>query len=292
MGYYLLIETVKKVCAMKNRLIQFFIAISLFAFGFAFAQTPPVAPLKAGAPSTEPLLGTGDVIKITVFQNPDLTLETKISELGNITFPLVGNVQLGGLTPTQAQDRIAKMLVDGNFVLKPQVNVQLVQVRSSQISVLGQVLKPGRYPIESNNARISELISIAGGVLPAGADVITLVGKRNGESVKYDIDLAAILQAGRTDQDVIVANGDIIYVDRAPTFYIYGEVQRPGSLRLERGMTLMQALAQAGGVTQRGTVRGIRINRRDANGVVQVIQPNLLDMVERDDVIYIKESLF
>ena len=69
-----------------------------------------------------------------------------------------------------------------------------------------------------------------------------------------------------------VENGDIIYVDRAPTFYIYGEVQRPGQLRLERGMTLMQALAQAGGLTARGTERGIRVHRRDATGAVKILE--------------------
>ena len=94
------------------------------------------------------------------------------------------------------------------------------------------------------------MIAAAGGVVPGGADVVTLVGTRNGEPVKLDIDLPAILQSGRAELDVQVENGDIIYVDRAPTIYIYGEVQRPGQMRLERGMTLMQALAAGGGLTR------------------------------------------
>jgi polysaccharide export outer membrane protein len=87
-------------------------------------------------------------------------------------------------------------------------------------------------------------------------------------------------------------NGDIIYVDRAPTIYIYGEVQRPGQIRLERGMTLMQALAAAGGLTARGTERGIKVHRRDTQGQVNVLEAKPTDHLQRDDVVYVKESLF
>lgn len=244
------------------------------------------------ADKAEPILGPGDVIRVSVYQNPDLSLETRISGSGQITFPLIGSVEVGGSTITGAQEKIAQQLRDGNFVLKPQVNVVLVQVRSSQISILGQVGKPGRYPIETVNSKASEMIAAAGGVLAGGADVVTLVGTRNGKPVKVDIDLPTILQAGRNDLDIVVASGDILYVDRAPSLYIYGEVQRPGVFRLERGMTVMQALAQAGGLTPRGTERGLRVNRRDAKGAVNVLELKMNDLVERDDVLQIRESVF
>jgi polysaccharide export outer membrane protein len=272
----------KHMNLMKLRLI--FAWILAMAMGSsAFAQ----AGNKA-----EHILGPGDVVRITVFQNPDLSLETRISELGQITYPLIGNVQLGGSSVTGAQEKIAKQLRDGGFVLKPQVNILLVQVRSSQISILGQVSKPGRYPIETVNSKVSEMIAAAGGVIPGGADVVTLVGTRNGKSVKFDVDLPAVLQAGKAELDVAVANGDILYIDRAPNLYIYGEVQRPGVFRLERGMTIMQALAQGGGLTQRGTERGMRVHRRDASGAVRVMELKMNDLVERDDVIYVRESVF
>ena len=163
---------------------------------------------------------------------------------------------------------------------------------AGQISILGQVGKPGRFPSEFVWSKVSEMIAAAGGVLPGGADIVTLVGTRDGKPVKLDIDLPLILQNGRADLDVSVENGDIIYVDRAPFFYLYGEVQRPGQQRLERGMTLMQALAAAGGLSARGTQRGIRAHRRDAAGVLHVLELQMNDLVEREDVIYIKESLF
>jgi len=152
--------------------------------------------------------------------------------------------------------------------------------------------KPGRYPIDSASSKVSEMVAAAGGVVPGGADVVTLVGARNGEPVKLEIDLPAILQAGRSELDVPVENGDILYVDRAPSLYIYGEVQRPGQLRLERGMTLMQALAAGGGLTPRGTERGIRVHRRDASGQVRILELRLIEHLQRDDVVYVKESLF
>jgi polysaccharide export outer membrane protein len=260
------------------------------------AQTPPLRPAAAPASSpvagAEPKLGIGDTVRVTVYQNPDLTVESRVSEAGQINMPLIGAVTIGGLTVPASQTLIERLLRDGGFVIRPQVTVQTLAIRSSQVSVLGQVAKPGRYPIEQVGIKVSEMVAIAGGVVPGGADVVTLVGTRNGQPFKRDIDLPQILQAGKADLDEVLANGDVIHVDRAPIYYIYGEIQRPGQFRLERGMTLMQAMAQAGGISARGTERGIRINRRNEAGELKVVQPKMDDLVQRDDVIYVRESLF
>jgi polysaccharide export outer membrane protein len=256
------------------------------------ADTTKADTTKADTARVETILGPGDVVRATVFQNPDLTVESRISESGQINFPLIGAVTVGGLAIPAAEKRIETLLRERGFVLRPQVTIQVVRTLSSQVSVLGQVGKPGRYPIEMTSSKVSEMIAGAGGVVPGGADVVTLVGTRNGEPVKLDIDLPAILQSGRAELDVQVENGDIIYVDRAPTIYIYGEVQRPGQIRLERGMTLMQVLAAAGGLSARGTERGIKVHRRDTQGQVIVLELKPTDHLQRDDVVYVKESLF
>jgi polysaccharide export outer membrane protein len=275
---------------MRNLLRYLLLALTLCSS--AFAQTSPSASAVPAA-KPEAVLGVGDTLKITVYQNPDLTVDGgRISETGQINFPLIGNVAIGGLTVSAAEQKIAKQLRDGGFVLRPQVSILVGQIRSSVISVLGQVGKPGRYPIETVGAKVSEMVATAGGVVPGGADIVTLVGTRNGRPIKLDIDLPAIMQSGKNELDMPVENGDIIYADRAPTAYIYGEVQRPGQFKLERGMTLMQALAQAGGLTPRGTQRGIKVHRRDASGAVSISELDLNDPVGRDDVIYVKESLF
>ncbi|NBX20375.1 MAG: polysaccharide export protein EpsE, partial [Betaproteobacteria bacterium] len=99
-------------------------------------------------------LGAGDTIRVQVFQNPDLTIETRVSESGIITYPLIGAVPLGGLSVAAAEKKIADALQTGGFIQKPQVNIALIQIRGNQVSVLGQVARPGRFPLETVNTRL------------------------------------------------------------------------------------------------------------------------------------------
>lgn len=237
-------------------------------------------------------LGPGDVVKITVFQNPDLTTETRVSEAGTLTFPLIGTVGAGGNSPNQVEREIAQKLRDGGFVNRPQVNVVVLQFKGQQVSVLGQVNKPGRYPLEQSKNRLTEVVALAGGVTPLAADVVTVVTTENGKEKKISVDLPELLRAGDLSRDAIIKNGDVVFIDRYPVFYIYGEVQRPGQYRLERGMTIMQALAVGGGLTLRGTERGLRISRRDGKGAVASQDAKADEPVLADDVIFVRESMF
>ena len=168
----------------------------------------------------------------------------------------------------------------------------LLQVRAHQASVLGQVNRPGRYALEQTDLRLSDLLAMAGGVALGGADTVVLTGTRNGQPLRVELDLPALFAGGGRDKDLPVENGDVVWVDRQPLVYIYGEVQRPGAMRLERDMTLMQVLAAGGGLTVRGTEKGIRVHRRGGDGKVQVMQPGLDDRVKDGDVVYVRESLF
>lgn len=237
-------------------------------------------------------LGPGDAIRILVFQNPDLTLDTRVSEGGSITYPLIGSVEVGGLTINAAEKRIAKGLKNGGFVQNPQVNIVLNQVRGSQVSVLGQVTRPGRFPLETFNARVSDLLAQAGGIAPTGSDTVILSGIRDGKPFHKEIDFPAIYIQGKQSEDPIVSGGDVIYVHRAPVYYIYGEAQRSGAYRIERGMTVQQALALAGGPTVRGTDDRLRLHRRKADGSVEILSPELSDPIQTDDILYVRESLF
>lgn len=248
----------------------------------------------AGAQERQPeyQIGAGDSIRIVVFQNPDLTVETRVTENGTISYPLIGSVTIGGMTIPAAEQAIANALRAGNFIQQPQVNITLVQIRGNQVSVLGAVGRPGRFPLETFNTRVSEMIAIAGGIATGGADVVILTGTRNGKPLRREIDVAGMFLDDKLDQDIVVAGGDIIYVHRQPLFYIYGEVARAGSYRVERGMTVRQALAQAGGPSPRGTERRLRIYRQRAGAQVEVLTPDLNDAVRTDDVLYVRESLF
>ena len=235
-------------------------------------------------------LGDGDNIRISVFQNPDLSLESRVSENGIITFPLIGSVKIGGLTISAAEQEIARALKAGDFIKKPQVTILLLKNLGNQVSFLGQVGRPGRFPLETFNTRLSEMLAIAGGIAPSGADVAIVTGVRNGEAFRKEIDISAMFLDKSPQDDIVMAGGDMIFVPKQPMFYIYGEVQRPGSYRVERNMTVRQALAQGGGLTPRGTARGIEVYRRGADG--KSISVKLDDPVRPDDVLYMGESLF
>lgn len=257
------------------------------------APTPsPEAAAPAPLVSQDYRLGPGDAIGVQVFQNPDLTVEARVSESGVISYPLVGSVQLGGLSIAEAEKRISDALRNGGYVRSPQVNITLRQVRGNQVAVLGQVNRPGRFPLETFNTRVSDMLAAAGGVTPTGDDVLILTGTRQGKPFRRVIDIPGLFLNQTPEADVVVVGGDTLYVNKAPMFYIYGEAQRPGPYRIERGMTVMQALAQGGGPTARGSQNRLKLHRRSADGTVVETVPQLSDLVRPEDVIYVRESIF
>lgn len=247
--------------------------------------------VQAHADSRE-TLGAGDNIRIMVFQNPDLTTETRVSERGTIVFPLIGEIALSGHTPTAAGARIAEQLKQGDFLKNPQVTVSVLQVRSRQVSVLGHVARPGRYALDDTSSKLADILAQAGGIGPAGDDIVTVMATRGGKIQKLEIDVPGMYRTGDMSQNIEVGNGDTIFVPRAPVFYIYGEVQRAGAYRLEPDMVVMRALSLGGGLTPRGTDRGLRIHRRLPDGALHKLDAKLTDTVQPDDVIYVRESLF
>jgi polysaccharide export outer membrane protein len=270
-----------------NRLIRYVLTLVLaVCAGIASAQP------AAKAPSGDYKLGPGDSIKVQVYQNPDLTVEARVSETGAIRYPLVGNVALGGLSIAEAENRIAQALKAKDILKQPQVNIVLLQVRGNQVSVLGQVQRPGRFPLETNTVRVSDMLAAAGGVTPTGDDVLVVTGTRNGQPFRKAIDIPALFAGTRSEDDILLSAGDTLYVNKAPMYYIYGEAQRPGHYRVERGMTVMQAIAQGGGITSRGSQSRLRLTRTQPDGAVVQTEPRLTDPVQPGDVLFVRESLF
>jgi polysaccharide export outer membrane protein len=259
-------------------------------------QAAPTAPAAASehgsATSGRDTLGAGDSIRITVFQNPDLTTEARLSQGGAIVFPLIGEVTLGGLTAAEAGSRIADQLKRGNFIVNPQVAVSIVQVRSRQVHVLGQLSRPGNYILEDSASRLTDVLTLAGGISATGADTVTVLTNRGGKIERHEIDVPAIFHGGDPSTNIQIENGDTIYVERAPVFYIYGEVQRAGAYRLEPNMIVMQALSLGSGLTPRASERGIGIHRRMPNGKFVKLDAKLTDPILADDIVFVRESLF
>jgi len=260
-------------------------------FSALIAATPAHSQSRDASRSNE-ALGAGDSVRVTVFQNPDLTTDARVSPRGTIVFPLVGEIELGGLTPAQAGNRIADQLRRGGFMVKPQVAVSILQVRSRQVHVLGQLQRPGSYVLEDTGARLTDILTLAGGINGAGADTVTVLTHRDGKAQTWAINLPAIFRGGEGATNIQIENGDTIFVERAPVFYIYGEVQRAGAYRLEPNMIVMQALALGGGLTLRATERGIGVHRRMPNGKFMKLEAKLTDPVQAEDVVVVRESLF
>jgi polysaccharide biosynthesis/export protein len=225
-------------------------------------------------------LGVGDAVRVTVFQQPDLTTEARVDEKGAITMPLVGQVKVAGLTTTAAGGQIAEALKRGKFLNNPQVNVALTTVRSRQVSVLGMVARPGRYALDETSSQLADVIAAAGGVLPTGSETVMIT--RGGKEQRIEL-----LGKGFSLQ-----GGETVYVERAPVFYIYGEVTRAGAYRVEPNMSVMQAIAAGGGITPRGSDRRLKLRRAAADGKWIETDVNLQERVRPDDVIYVKEALF
>ncbi|WP_428312160.1 polysaccharide export protein EpsE [Hydrocarboniphaga sp.] len=272
---------------MKSSLRSYLVQVFLFACAMLLSATGARA-----ADGTEYRLAGGDVIKVSVFQNPDLATETRVSEVGMITFPLIGVIKVGGLTLGEAETEIARRLRSGGFVAEPQVNISMSAVLGNQVSVLGQVNKPGNYPLYNSTLRLSQILAAAGGVAQTGGDIVIVSGQRGNRPFRTQVDVEDLYVTSKLQNDIVVAAGDSIFVPRAQMFYIYGQVQRPGSYMLTRNMTVMQALAQGGGLTQRGTERSLKLSRRSVSGQMEEIKPNMTDLVKPDDVINVGESLF
>ncbi len=250
------------------------------------------AGVGASAVGSEYRLGPGDSIRVQVFQSPDLTVEARVSETGTISYPLVGSLTLGGLSLGEAEQRIAAALREGRFLKAPQVNINLLQVRGSQVAVLGQVARPGRFTLETANVRASEMIAAAGGVTPLGDDAVVVTGVRDGVPFRRVIDIPRLFTGDASQDDIVLKAGDALFIPRAPVYYLSGEAQRPGPYRIERGMTVMQALAAGGGITPRGSQNRLRLHRAGPDGAVVQSTPQLTDPVQPNDVLFVRESLF
>ena len=246
------------------RLILFL--LSFVAAGAAYAQADK--------------LGNGDAVRVTVFGQPELLTEGRISDKGDIALPLVGEVKISGLSAADAGTRIAEAYKKGQYLKAPQVTVAITALRSRQVSVLGMVARPGRYPLDDTSSKLADVIAAAGGLTPEGSDQVTVI--RNGKP-------RTVAALGK---DFNLEAGDTVQVERAPVFYIYGEVARAGAYRVEPGMTVMQAVSVGGGITPRGSDRRMKLRRPGTDGKVQEKDAALSDVVRSGDVIYVREALF
>jgi polysaccharide export outer membrane protein len=251
---------------------------------------------SAGAPTTAKqqhmsLLGPGDSVSIQVFGEPDAT-DVYVGDDGTISVPLVGNIHVEGASPVEAADRVAKALKQGGYFVDPHVTVKVTQPSSQLVSVVGEVASSGRYPINPRTT-IVDLLAQAGGMKETASDVgYVLRTDNSGHISRYPVKLDGLTDIRDALPTSTLLGGDSLVVPRAEHYYITGEVTTPGTYRIEPGMTVLQAIGRAGGITERGSERRIQLKRLGKDGQYQILHPKLGDPIQSDDMIRVKESIF
>jgi polysaccharide export outer membrane protein len=278
----------RTVVARLLSLLAGMLLVSMAAAGAPAGQTSE----PAGRPLLQ--LGAGDQVKMEVFGRPEMDTTTYVADDGSIRVPLAGSVRIGGLSPAAAGQKVEEALKQGQYLVDPHVTFTVVQSRSQRVSVLGEVKSPGRYAMESNTT-VLDLLAQAGGATDKGSDIIYILRPdSSGNLQRLPVNLKGAVDSKDATPAVLqtLRGGDSIFVPVAEQFYIAGEVHAPAMYRLESGMTLLQAIARAGGITERGSASRVQIKRRNPKGGYTVISGKSDAKIQPDDVITVKERIF
>jgi polysaccharide export outer membrane protein len=271
-----------------------------------------VAPAQVAAPvpqSPPPVfnstykVGASDVLSIKVFDEDALTNKFVVDSDGTITFPLIGRVEVARKTTREVEEHLTKLL-QPDYVRRAQVSVEIATYRSRSIYVLGEVRTPGRYSIEGPMTLL-EVIANAGSTTPAASNTIIVQRYKDGLAAAVSAPLASgdsrwaevtrvdldELREGKLSANLLLQDSDMIIVPAAERYYVSGFVKTPGSFVLRPGMTVRQAVAEAGGLTERGSTRGMKIIRKDKDGKEVELDAQMSDLVRPNDTIRIRQRL-
>jgi polysaccharide export outer membrane protein len=245
------------------------------------------------------LIGPQDVLTIQVFDQADLGGKYTVETDGTFSFPLIGRVKAGGMTLRNFETELKKKLADGYFK-NPQVSVAVEQYRSQRVFVMGEVRNPGPVALTGGMTLI-EALARAGSTLPSASGEVAIVrdthgatGAKPGEAVNGDNVIRANirdLEGGSRKQNIELHDGDQIFVPRAESAYVFGQVRSPGSYAIQKDTTILQALSLAGGVTENGAMNRIKVVRL-VNGEKRELKVKLTDLVKPGDTIIIPEKFF
>jgi polysaccharide biosynthesis/export protein len=245
------------------------------------------------------VIGPQDVLNIQVFDQADLGGKYTVETDGTFSFPLIGRVKAGGMTLRDFENELKKKLADGYFK-NPQVTVGIEQYRSQRVFVMGEVRQPGPVPLTGGMTLI-EALARAGSTLPSSSGEVAIVRAPRGAKGPVmpgagdgtDVFRANIrdLEAGTLSQNIALHDGDTIFVPRAESVYVFGQVKNPGAYAVQKDTTILQALSLAGGVTENGAMNRIRVDRI-IDGETKSLKVKLTDLVKPGDTIIVPERYF
>ena len=247
---------------------------------------------SATAEEMEYRVGEGDVLRVMVYDNPDLNTTTRVSGKGSILFPLVGEIAINGLTISEVAQKVAGRLSNG-FILNPQVSVFVETFGSQKATIMGEVKLPGLYEL-SGVTTLMELISKAGGLTDDAGDMVTI--RRKNPSGNQDeiitINLKNLMEKNEAGPKPTILGGDSVIVVKAGLFYVTGQVHKPAAYKYEYGTSVIKAVTMAGGFTELASKKRIQIIRL-VKGEEKVLERVPLHTpVQPDDVIMVPESFF
>lgn len=260
------------------------LTIFLFLISVSANSAQNVATLK---------LGAGDVIDVFVAGSPDLSSKLKIALDGSINMPLIGKVQLGGKTSSESEVYIEHSLKERGFLRKPNVEVSIINSVKNEVTILGAVPQPGKYPIGPSNETLIDLLALAGGVGTMNKVVLLRTDKNT--VLRYEYDIEDLILNGDaeafTSGELELIQGDVVYIKKAPVFYTYGEIGAVSVYELKKKLTLMQAISMAGGLTKIADENDINVKRKFGSEY-KSIKVDFDEFILEDDIIVVDESLF
>jgi polysaccharide export outer membrane protein len=294
------------------RVFALVISAALVCAGMAAAQTSPQAktPPQAQAQEARDVfvrayrVGPGDLLELKVFQVDELSQTVRVSEDGSITLPLLGRIVVEGLTQEGVVQKLSGLL-QAKYVKNPQVTIFIKEYKNQQVAVIGAVEKAGSYELVGRK-NLLQIISMAGGFSDtAGNEIFILREGPDGVTSSVAIDLKDLLVNGNQKLNIPIEPNDVINVpvDREIRVFVMGRVNKPGAIKskLSEGVTLFQAIADAGGLAEGAKESAITITRKDKTGKEQKIKVNLRDIIkgrkkdivlQEGDVVYVPESFW
>jgi len=236
------------------------------------------------------IVGKGDTIKISVYNHDDLATTVRVSADEDILLPLLGRINIHGLTIPQIADKIAALYKDG-YIVNPQVNVFIEEFRSKKVVILGQVTRPGVYEL-SGQTTFLELLSKAGGLTENAGDRAIIKRKGSEKNVTKSINIKSLLQGGDLAENILIEDGDNVYIEKAGLAYVTGEVEKPGAYKLDEHSTAIKLITLAGGFTGKASKGAVNIIRVINDKKTTLENVPLNEQVHDEDIIIVPESFF
>lgn len=236
------------------------------------------------------IVGSGDVLKVDVYGHDDLKTTVRVSNNGYIVIPFIGQVHVGGMKIPDVTKKLTRLLADG-YIVNPQVNIFIEEFRSKKAIILGHINKPGIAELRRSTTFL-EIISQAGGLKEGAGDTATIKRIKDGQQEVIVVNIKSMVEGGDLSQNILIQDGDTIYISKGGMCYVTGEVGSPDAYRCNKDATVLKLIARAGGFTGKASKSSVRIVRLVDGEKTILKDVDLSTSVLANDIIVVPESFF